>query len=116
MSGGWWGDDDDKAKKAFWREVFTGPVQGIPIVRDIGDVAVGFAQGDKLMNSGLRVPVAEFGSDASMKAVKGVGNIVEGESEEGVLKLFDALGDLTGVPGVRVWKRFKRLKAIHFGE
>ena len=116
LSGGWWGDDDDKAKKAFWREVFTGPVQGIPIVRDIGDVAVGFAQGDKLMNSGLRVPVAEFGSDASMKAVKGVGNIVEGESEEGVLKLFDALGDLTGVPGVRVWKRFKRLKAIHFGE
>ena len=109
LAGGLTGGDDDKARMAFWRELITAPLQGVPIVRDIADLTVGEIMGDRRFNSSLQVPVLGFIDNTVRQLYRIPGDIRDGEWDSAACRAADVVGDWTQLPAVRIIKRAKRL-------
>jgi len=105
------GDDPDKARRAFLRELITNPFQGIPLIRDVADFAANrtvgkskYAQRTVFENTSLR-----GASDLVVTAFDGVEAAFEENPDRAMYKLADAVGTLFQVPVVRVYERLRQM-------
>lgn len=110
VSGAGAGDDPDKARRAFLRELITNPFQGVPVVRDVADFAAarilnkGKAQRTVIENTSLRSL-----SDLAVTAFDGIDAAFEDNPDRACYKLADAVGTLLEVPVVRVYERLRQM-------
>jgi len=110
VSGAGAGDDPDKARRAFLRELITNPFQGVPVVRDVADFAAarilnkGKAQRTVIENTSLRSL-----SDLAVTAFDGIDAALEDNPDRACYKLADAVGTLFEVPVVRVYERLRQM-------
>jgi len=111
VSGAGAGDDPDKARRAFLRELMTNPFQGIPLLRDVADFAAGrtLNPSHKTQRTVFENTSLRGASDLVVTAFDGVQAAFEENPDRAVYKLADAVGTLFQVPVVRVYERARQM-------
>jgi hypothetical protein len=107
-------DDIDRALKAALVEMLTSPFSGFPLVRDVGQRVVGtavdIAVGGKKSYRPLMFSAAPFEAASRIfESVTSSGEaLTEGEFSRAAWKAADAVGDIYGVPVIRIYERAVR--------
>lgn len=119
VAGGLLGDDDDdldRANRHFIQELISNPFSGIPVVRDLVDLASAMVAskitGDKVNVFGynaLDAGAVSAASDVFITLAKGTDALLERDWSRAAWLWADAIGRATHTPAIHIYKRSKRL-------
>jgi hypothetical protein len=119
VAGGLLGDDDDdldRANRYFIQELISNPFAGIPVVRDLVDLASAMVAskitGDKVNVFGynaLDVGAVSAASDVFTTLAKGTDALSERDWSRAAWLWADAIGRATHTPAIYIYERSKRL-------
>jgi len=119
VAGGLMGDDDDdldRANRYFIQELISNPFAGIPVARDLVDLASTMVAskitGDKVNVFGynaLDAGAVSAASDVFTTLAKGADALSERDWSRAAWLWADAIGRATHTPAIRIYERSKRL-------
>ncbi len=119
VAGGLMGDDDDdldRANRYFIQELISNPFAGIPVARDLVDLASTMVAskitGDKVNVFGynaLDAGAVSAASDVFTTLAKGTDALSERDWSRAAWLWADAIGRAAHVPAIRIYERSKRL-------